>query len=271
MEIPILNQLKTKIRERRKQNDQYVFEHPSLQSIVDIFEGEWSSHLPEPFDKLKSGHAELFHDPRISWALEKLGGVKNQSVLELGPLEAAHSYMMEQAGANSVLAIESNRRAFMKCLISKEILKLNRTSFLLGDFVKYLRDCKETFDFCLCAGVLYHMQDPIELLELVAKVSQRIHIWTHYYDWEKFDKMGSLRRQVNTKTVTYNGRDIILLKHFYRSALGWKGFCGGNYDYGFWMKQDDILFVLRQNGYKNIEFLETPNPNGPSLSLVASM
>lgn len=86
------------------------------------------------------------------------------TVLELGPLEAGHTYMLEKMGARSIVAVEANSRAYLKCLIVKELFELKRAKFLLGDFVAYLKNNTRHFDLCLASGVLYHMQNPAELL-----------------------------------------------------------------------------------------------------------
>ena len=106
--------------------DAYVKSAPSAQNALDIFKGEWASVLPPPYNHLQAGGIPLFQDQRAAWALEQLGGCQGQRVLELGPLEGAHSYILQQHGAASVTAIEANTRAYLKCLIVKELLGLDR-------------------------------------------------------------------------------------------------------------------------------------------------
>src|SRR5579862_3723444 len=120
------------MREHSSVLDAYVREVPSGANALRIFEGEWTSRLPEPYADA-SGSAALFEDPRIRWGIEQLGGVAGFDVLELGPLEAAHTSMVEAAGAASITAVEGNTRAFLRCLIVKELLGLTRSRFLLGD------------------------------------------------------------------------------------------------------------------------------------------
>ena len=67
--------------------------------------------------------------------LAEIGGVTEKTILELGPLEGGHSYMLDRAGAAQVVAIEGNARAYLKCLIVKELLGLPRVQFLCGDSV----------------------------------------------------------------------------------------------------------------------------------------
>src|ERR1035437_8430204 len=96
--------------------DSYVRTAHSVQNALDIFVSEWASRLPPPWSKCAAGGIPLFEDGRIVWALQQLGGCEGQRALELGPLEGGHSYMLESHGAASVLAVEANTRAFLKCL-----------------------------------------------------------------------------------------------------------------------------------------------------------
>ena len=162
--------------------DHYTKRAPDAQNTIDLFSGEWSSSFPEPFKQLDAGYAPLFEDPRIEWATSTLGGCEGQRVLELGPLESGHTWLLRRLGASSVTAIESNSRAYLRCLVVKELMQLQGTQTLYGDFLEYLRPCTEHFDLCLASGVLYHMVNPAELIGLIAKVSDRAIIWTHYYD-----------------------------------------------------------------------------------------
>ena len=117
--------------------DSYVTRAPDPQNALDIFKGQWTSRLPERWSYLTAGFLPIFQDPRVSWAIEHLGGSEGKTVLELGPLEGGHSYMLENAGAESVLAIEGNANAFLRCLAVKEIVALKKVRFLCGDFRKY--------------------------------------------------------------------------------------------------------------------------------------
>jgi hypothetical protein len=168
--------------------DVYVKHAPSDQNLIDIFQGEWSSTMPS-ISGLTSipGPVPLFEDDRITWANDALGGFTGKKILELGPLEGGHSYMLQKAGATSITSIDSNQRAFMKCLCVKEIFSLDRVHFILGDFVPFMETTSEKFDVIIASGVLYHMTDPISVLTKMARISDKLFFWTHYYD-EDFGK-----------------------------------------------------------------------------------
>lgn len=251
--------------------DSYVREAPSAQAAVDIFGGEWSSALPDELG-VESGHAHLFDDRRIRWLIDQLGGVEGISVLELGPLEGGHTTMLCRAGAR-VDAIEANNRAFLKCLIAKELLALTGARFLHGDFVEFLKSrSDERWDLVLASGVLYHMQDPFELLTLIAGVTDRIAIWTHYFD-EAIVTSSSMARQFDSspERVTIDGHDYVLHRRRYLEALNWGGFCGGSAEDAIWIEREDLMRFLGQLGFDRIDigFDEPGHVNGPSILLLA--
>jgi hypothetical protein len=253
--------------------DHYINSAPNPQNVVDIFEGEWASKFPEPFADLKAGSSLLFEDPRISWAAEKLGGVEGKNVLELGPLEGGHTYMLERLGAASVLSIEANTRAYLKCLIAKEILELKRAHFLCGDFVEYLRNEDTRFDVTIASGVLYHMKNPVELIGLLSKVTNKIFIWTHYYDYEIISDNSSIPKNKFGETTTFEhgGFRHDLHRYYYDTALDSKGFCGGSDVFSNWMSRRDILASLEHFGFGDIQvgFDHPEHPNGPAFAVSA--
>ncbi|MGB7274703.1 MAG: class I SAM-dependent methyltransferase [Geitlerinemataceae cyanobacterium] len=252
--------------------DSYIHTAPSSQNALDLFKGEWSSKLPAECAGLEAGPIGLFEDDRIAWAISQFGGVEGQRILELGPLEAGHTYMFDRRGAASITAIESNSRAYLKCLIVKEILGLTRSHFHYGDCVEYLKGNPGKFDLCCASGVLYHMLNPAELISLMAQVSDRLFLWTHYYD-EAIVKSSPrlIHKFPGSIEAEYNGFQYTLYRQDYETALNSMGFCGGGNTYSNWMTRDALLEYLQLVGYGNIQInFDLPDhPNGPSLALTA--
>jgi predicted nicotinamide N-methyase len=248
--------------------EQYITSIPSPQNALDIFKGDWSSILPQELGNLQAGASALFDDARIHWIAEQWGGLEGRAVLELGPLEAGHTYMLERYGAASVLAIEANTRAYLKCLVVKELLNLQRSQFVCGDFIEFLRRNPPRFDICIASGVLYHMRNPVELIELISKVSNRVLIWTHYYDSSLLE---DARFTAHTE-AEHAGFKHTLHKHEYQAALGWSGFCGGSAPYCNWLSREDILQSLKHFGFSDIQinFDDTNHPNGPAFAIAAA-
>lgn len=253
--------------------DQYISGAPSAQKALDIFAGEWSSKFPEHL-KLKTlpGFAPLYEDFRITWANGFFGGFAGTKVLELGPLELGHSYMLHQLEAERIDAVEANARAFLKCLIVKEILSVDRVHLMLGDFVEYLRETSESYDWIVASGVLYHMKDPLGLLDLINHRAKRILLWTHYYDAHTTVSSENLAQKFGSpELIVRNGVNVEFARYEYQDALDWSGFCGGSAEYSMWMTKDSLIEYLGALGYNEIEIGEDnkDHPHGPAILLCA--
>lgn len=247
--------------------DQYVTEAPSDRQAFRIFDGEWSSAIPG----IGMGGIGLFNDDRLHWISDRIGTFADKSILELGPLEGGHTAMMAKDGPSRLLAIESNSRAFLKCLIVKNYFNL-KADFLLGDFREYVAWTDEKFDFVLASGVLYHMREPVTLLENIARVTKSVGIWTHYYDDDIIHSKEHLSRRFAREASTrkLHGHDVVMYEQSYLDAVSWGGFCGGSAANSFWLTRDSLLGALRVLGFSiEIGAEERDHPNGPCILLLA--
>lgn len=243
---------------------------PSPQVAVDIFKDHWASDISEVLPNIKAGTAPLFgQDGRPRVAAQQLGSngsLKGMRVLELGPLEAAHTYQLEKLGAASVLAIEANVEAYLKCLIVKELLSM-QAKFLHGDFVKWLEVCQDTggmqWDLVFCSGVLYHMTDPLRLIQLIASVTDKCFVWTHYY------RDGVASRQPRPGSA--GGFEATYWSQDYGASTNLGTFWGGNSSSAAWMSQEDILKAFRFFGFQDfqVDFDEPLHPAGPAFAFSA--
>lgn len=251
--------------------DEYVRGMPSPQHAVDLFKDNWWSAFPASFGAT-AGSTPLFEDSRIRWAIENLGGVSGKRVLELGPMEGGHSYMLEQAGASSVIAIEAGSRAYLKCLVAKEVTRLRRCSFLLGDFEEYLRHAKDHFDAVIACGVLYHMKDPVELIHNLARFTDRVYIWTQYYIPERVAAIAHMKNRFpGNHRAEHAGFPYTAHRYEYGDFLDTTRFAGGSAEYSHWVDRDDLLGALRHAGFTDIVVGEddVEHVNGPCISLLA--
>lgn len=247
--------------------DEYVMKTPSTQNAIDMFKDEWSSKIPGDFT---SGHIDLFNDGRLDLFETAIDGFKDKRILELGPLEAAHTALMLTRGANNVLAIEANSRAYVKCLIVKETLKLNKASFLLGDFNQFLINTNETYDFVLACGVIYHCFNPVETLVNLTKHSDKIGIWTQYYQEKEVRALYGEKFIYEPVIKSYEGYSAECYQHNYMDALNIKGFCGGGNKSTFWMDKKNWARLFNDLDYDLIFAQEsTTHPNGPEFTATA--
>jgi len=218
------------------------------------------------------GHADLFDDARIDWAAEMLGGFAGKTCLELGPLEGGHSYMMQKMGAEKIIAIEANSRAFLKCLCIKEIFKLDKVEFRYGDFRNFFVENSDHYDILIACGVLYHMLDPLQLIKQMSQASDRLFIWTHYYDDAIINACSDLCPKFEMlQDFEKDGAYYQQIEYAYNDALKWDGFCGGAAPTSRWLTRESILNYLNARGYNRIDisFEAKDHPNGPSFAVCA--
>jgi hypothetical protein len=249
---------------------------PSDQNALDLFAGEWSSQPPASRPELKAGATPLFDDPRIAWTDHRLremgleGGIAGRDVLELGPLEGAHSYLLDKLGAKSITAVEANARAYLKCLIAKETFGMPHVKFLLGDCLEYLRVTDRHFDVGIACGILYHLTNPVELLELLARRCDSLFLWTVYYDPEFIAQNpvpgAKFSEAVQMETA---GFKHTVHRFNYGPSLDWKGFCGGGDVFSYWMEKEPIVDALRHFGFTQFRTEQHPNIHGSALLVAA--
>lgn len=248
----------------RKEN--FFDRPPSAQNAIDLFEGQWFSIMPKSMGVESGGMGELHDDERIHWAASLLGGVEGKTVLELGPLEACHTAMLEKKGAAEIVSVEGNAEAYLRCLVVKELLQLKTPRFFLGNFVDYLRDGAETFDIGIACGVLYHMKNPVELIELLSRRVKALFVWTHYYDTDIVANNEIVRQKFSGAwKASHEGFEHTLHAYGYGNALDWKGFCGGGSESCNWMEKEEMRSAFERFGFELLdERLESDHPHGPA-------
>ncbi|MCX8996207.1 class I SAM-dependent methyltransferase [Rhizobiaceae bacterium BDR2-2] len=243
--------------------DQYCHDLPSHQNAVDILPG-WNSAFPGPLP-LQAGNHALFADPRIVWAIKQAGPIENRKVLEIGPLEGMHTYMLNKHRPASIDAVEANKQCFLRCLVTKEILGMERAHFYLGDALKWLESEERHYDLAVASGVLYHMADPGYFLSQLTRRCDQLFIWTHYFD-ETVMQADDPRRKAfngNVETRTFAGVPVRYYERHYFNANATKEFCGGMKDRHYWMHRDDILKLIQSLGFGDISITqEDPNHSG---------
>ncbi len=251
--------------------DRYVGGAPSLQNAIDLVPG-WAGAMP-PETGLRAGPQAFHLDTRIDWLLRECFDIRGRTALELGPLEGFHTAMLERFGASEVTAIEANAAAYLRCLITKEALKLHRSSFLLGDFMKWFDGEPRRYDLIVGSGVLYHSDDPVRLLERLAAATDALYLWTHVFD-EAAMPAGDKRRLPFSGSVEArrsHRSDVRLHERSYYRSWRNPAFNGGLRDRHFWIDRADLLALLAAMGFDRLLVAhdEPAHRYGPSLSIFA--
>ena len=268
-----------------------VRECPSDQTEIDVFRGEWSFKLP--IEGSVSGEAAGFSAVRgfLLRCAVHFGSFRGFKVLELGPLEGEVTYALERMGPRKIVSIEGRTASYLKCLIAKNLFGLDRTRFMLGDFVRYLETTNDHFEFCCAQGVLYHMTDPVRVLQLIAQTSDRCFIGTHYYDDERLRGVArrgeticgianpnwNLPEATAEREIPFNahGFGCTYFKHLYnvteqQQEAPDKHHHHGLSSYACFMKKDDIVRCLEHFGMEVVEVRDEPDAErGPYVGIIA--
>lgn len=255
--------------------DYYVNSEPNDFNSINLFNNEWSSRLPGDLESF-GGKSNLFDDPRVNFWTDKVIEIFSHAennpgsfnVLELGPLEGGHTFMLSKKGWN-ITAIESNSRAFIKCLIVSNIFKTN-AKFMLGNFEQYFNDKNSLqFDFILASGVLYHLKKPSETIRIMLEHCESIGIWTHYITSEYISKHP--RRWTETSFIdTKINKSVHGWMQYYNEGLENPGFCGGGQEYSIWLTKDQILSTIESCGFSyDINSIDEESESGPNMTLFA--
>ncbi len=239
---------------------------PSAQTAVDVFRDRWACDLGPLLGVDGTGPHPLFtQDSRPKLAVQALGreDYRGLHVLEIGPLEGAHTYALEQMGAESVTCVEANSEAWLKCLVVKELLNLRRSSFVHGNIVGFLQNNQRRFDLVYCAGVLYHMTDPAELIGAIAKTADACFVWTHVY------RADCHPVPFTAKRVHRLGIGLDYWSHRYGPKD--KGYWGGIAPTATWLTAEDLQRAFGAAGLSDITVIEDQpgHPNGPAILFMA--
>ncbi len=266
-------------------------EPPTAQTELDVFRGQWSYKLP--LDQTQSGEADGYRPTRpfLQRCEALLGSFQGWNVLELGPLEGEITYAIHQMGVRRVTAVEARQLSYLKCLVAKNLLDLARARFMLGDFVTYLEQCDGRYDFCCAQGVLYHMLDPVRLLQLVAEKSERCFIGTHYYDEARLRAVSGRGRTINgignplwnipetreerEKPYERDGFRCVYYKHRYNVTQEEQENPDTHHHHGldlhaYFMQRDDIVRCLEHFGLEVLDVVDEPETGrGPYVGIIA--
>lgn len=251
--------------------DEYEERMPHWQNAIDLIPG-WNSSFP-PELGLSAGHLAMADDPRIAWALDRMGDLTGKDVLEVGPLDGMHTAMLNTRRPRKIDAVEANRLCYLRCLVTDQILKLDRANFMLGDAVQWLERHDERYDLIVASGVLYHMADPVKFLELAAARTDALFLWTHYFSEQAMPPHDARRAPFSGREDRSVSHDVELrlYERRYRRNGGDSAFCGGARDRHYWMRKQDIVDLLKALSFASIDIdcADPDHPGGPCFSILA--
>lgn len=86
---------------------------------------------------------------------------KDQSVLEIGPNNGDHTQLIVKEFPKSLDVIEADSTC------KQHLEKFNINNIIIDDAQHYLLENKKEYDVVVCCGVLYHLHNPLTMLEII--------------------------------------------------------------------------------------------------------
>ena len=123
-------------------------------------------------------------DTRLEYITDFLD-VRDQRILEIGPLKGTLVPSSKKWACAKIYAIESRAIRLRKCRRTKEKYHLDHTHFVQADLERVYKgeevaSFNGQFDLVFCAGVLYHLPNPGRGLEWMGSQSSALFLATHY-------------------------------------------------------------------------------------------
>ncbi len=181
--------------------------------------------------------------------------ITGHSVLDLGCKEGYNSLDFCDLGATRVLGVEARESFVNEAQKAKAGGAYPQAEFILGDARTIDEAGLGSFDICLCSGLLYHMQDPVDLLARIGKISRHLVLETHVAlpIWLDPFVGGKYRCNLRRKVVTrqcsgsrYQGR-----RNIFPASVD-MGTTSGSVDSHetFWLTIDSLKKALKNAGFE---------------------
>jgi SAM-dependent methyltransferase len=178
-----------------------------------------------------------------------------QTILELGALEGAHSFLLAQRqGVQRVVALEGREASLRKARFVQNLLAVPNVEFIQANLEHTDLARFGKFDAVFCCGLLYHLPEPWKLLEQLPRVAPVLYIWTQYARDEEARDVGP---GCCGKIHIEGGADEPL---------------SGMSATATWLTIQSLRDVLLASGYQRVEVIydDPAHPNGPAVTIGAT-
>ncbi len=200
--------------------------------------------------RVYGGDYDAGHDDRLKCFFRRFPRARR--VLELGCLEGGHTFPLAER-AREVVAIDVQASNLDKCRWLGAELGARNVRWVQADLETDEIAELGRFDATYCSGLLYHLQEPWNLLRRVAPQTRAIFVWTHTAppDRSLFERGGYLGAEIGEPDYDHP------LK--------------GMRPTSFWPTQAELLRMLQDCGFPRIEILDDDlgTDAGPAILLIA--
>jgi hypothetical protein len=178
-----------------------------------------------------------------------------ETILELGPLEGAHTFMLaEHPRVKRVLGVEGRASNIRKATFLQDLLRVQNVEFVQANLETDLLSFGR-FDVVFCSAVVSHLPEPWTLLERLPKIAPKLFLWTVYSDDPSADVVVDGFRG---RRQTEGGLDEPL---------------SGLSSDSLWLTLGSLTEALTRSGYDRVEIIHNDlnHPAGRAVTLGATV
>ncbi|HSP45644.1 MAG TPA: class I SAM-dependent methyltransferase [Chthoniobacterales bacterium] len=193
-------------------------------------------------------------DPRVDQFLRSAPTAG--SILELGSLEGAHTFILAQhPGVKRVVALEGRNANLRKARFVQALLQIHNVEFAQANLEHADLTQLGTFDAVFCCGLLYHLPEPWKLIQQCPPIAPLLFIWTQYALENEARDIG---QGLRGKTYIEGGPDEPL---------------SGMSATAMWLTLDSLRTLLARSGYGKVDIIhdDPAHPNGPAVTISAAI
>jgi hypothetical protein len=205
--------------------------------------------------KGKRAEPQVIPDRRIVLLNEHFD-LSDKHVLEIGCFEGIHTIGLAQFSRH-VTAIDARIENVVKTIVRCSFFGFAPRVFKCDVEREPLPIKCLSSDILHHVGVLYHLKDPVRhLLRIGQYVRVGLMLDTHYC------RDGQADQTYEVEERSYRYREY--------TEQGLTDPFSGMHEHAKWLRQDDIIDLLRQTGFEQVDVIETREErNGPRLLLIA--
>lgn len=181
-------------------------------------------------------------------------GPQAETILELGALEGAHTFIMAQRpGIKRVVALEGREANLRKARFVQELLQIPNVELAQANLEHADLRGFGNFDAIFCCGLLYHLPEPWKLIEQCPSIAPLLFLWTQYAAENEAHDLGNGWRG---KTHIEGGPDEPL---------------SGMSATATWLTLDSLRALLVASGYGSVDVIydDPSHANGPAVTIGA--
>jgi hypothetical protein len=173
----------------------------------------------------------------------------NYTLQDSGCLDGGYSVEFAKKGFQTT-GLEVRKTNYENCLFFKEHFKLPNLNFINDDVLNI--ENHKNYDITFCSGLLYHLENPKNVLDKITKKTNQILILnTHYIDFDDNSKyIGKYKLSKPTINEGLNGRWYIEFPDE-KTHNNKEIYVYSSYDNfkSFWINKNDLIQLLYDFGY----------------------